>query len=186
MKKLGLCLFMLFLAMQTTVLFAQSAERPTPWFTLSIEAQGQEAWMPRGARWLQVKYTNVSDLIQKDNCANIAWVYNMVVLRDGAPVEKKKRKTVEDDADETPNSRRIQVHHTERDACGGATGGIPSGATVRFPLEVSFYYDMTPGTYTITVNRETYPFEPAKSVTVWSNTVAIIVPPAENKPIPQK
>ena len=46
-----------------------------------------------------------------------------------------------------------------------------------FPLEISGYFDMTkPGTYTITVSKETYPNDPSKSATVWSNTITIVVP----------
>jgi len=39
-----------------------------------------------------------------------------------------------------------------------------------------FLPTLKPGTYTITVNRETFPWETEKSVTVWSNTITIVVP----------
>ena len=40
-----------------------------------------------------------------------------------------------------------------------------------------------PGTYEITVTRETFPWNPEKSVTVKSNTITIVVPePEANAP----
>jgi len=45
-------------------------------------------------------------------------------------------------------------------------------------LWVSSEYDMTvPGTYEITVTRETDRWNPNKSVTIRSNTITIVVPP---------
>jgi hypothetical protein len=36
-----------------------------------------------------------------------------------------------------------------------------------------------PGTYTISVSKETFPWNPEKSVTVKSNTITIVVPKPE-------
>jgi hypothetical protein len=47
---------------------------------------------------------------------------------------------------------------------------------VKFTLWVSTEYDLTvPGTYEITVTRETDRWHPEKSVTVKSNTLTIVV-----------
>jgi hypothetical protein len=186
MKKLGWHLVLLFFAAQATTLFAQPSERPTPWFTLSIE----EAQLSRQAGYtandheLLVQYTNISNVVQQDNCVNRAWVYGMVVLRDGAPFEKRKPKTKNDDSDQDADSGRVKVHSSYVDkGCGRINGGIDPGQTVKFTLWPSAEYDMSePGTYTITVKRETYPFDLTKSVTVWSNTITIVVPPADNPP----
>ena len=61
--------------------------------------------------------------------------------------------------------------------CNGITRGIDPGKVVKFTLWVSSEYDMTvPGTYEITVTRETDRWNPEKSVTVKSNTITIVVP----------
>lgn len=126
---------------------------------------------------LLVTYANSPNATQKDVCVNTSWVYQMVVLRDGVPVQKKTPSKKEDTG-ETPGRYKIPMpRFTEANACQGATQGIPPGASIKIPLWVSSFYDMTePGTYTITVKRETFPYEPAKSVTVWSNTIEIVVP----------
>jgi hypothetical protein len=51
---------------------------------------------------------------------------------------------------------------------------------VKFSLWVSSEYDLTaPGTYEITVTRETDRWHPERSVTVKSNTITIVVPEPE-------
>jgi hypothetical protein len=185
MKKHGIGLIFLLLTMQAAVFFGQTPERPAPWFKLSIE----EVQLPRGyppsVHELLLTYTNSPNATQKDPCVNTPWVYQMVVLRDGVPVEKRKKKTESTSEDTGETSGRVRIHseYTEANECRGATHGIPPGATIKFPLWPSAYYDMSiPGTYTITVKRETFPFDPAKSVTVWSNTITVVVPPAGNPP----
>ncbi len=55
-------------------------------------------------------------------------------------------------------------------------GGGPEGAFAG-TLDISLLYDMSkPGTYEVTVSKETFPHDPEKSVTVKSNTITILVP----------
>src|ERR1017187_7996277 len=179
MKKLWLYLIMPLLAVPVNPLVAQSAERPTPWFTISIE-EGQlsrQAGYTVNDHQLLVKYTNVSDAAQKDYCAGTPWVYNEIVLLDGAPIVSKKEQRKTEVPIAVQDSRKIKANYTEANSCRGSREPIPAGQSFRFPLWISSDYDMTrPGTYTITVKRETYPFDAAKSVTVWSNTITIVVP----------
>jgi GH15 family glucan-1,4-alpha-glucosidase len=104
----------------------------------------------------------------------------MVVLRTGLPAEKRKTHTENADKSQDPgktNTYRIKVHHTEADSCNGITRGINPGESVKFRLWASSQYDMTvPGTYEITVTRETDRWNPEKSVTVKSNTLTFVVP----------
>ncbi|UWZ84100.1 hypothetical protein [Occallatibacter riparius] len=56
-------------------------------------------------------------------------------------------------------------------------GKIPPGYTSYDYLLVGGRYDMSkPGKYEITIARETDPDHPGQSVTVTSNTLAILVP----------
>lgn len=182
MKTFGVCLIMTIFAFQATVLRAQSVERPTPWFTLSIAEKPLSAENSPGAHILQVKYTNISNTVQQDNCVNRPQAYETVVLRDGVQVGKKKRKS--EDSDEASDPRRVKVPFTGAVTCGRITKGVPPQTSVTFPLWISSYYDMTePGTYSVTVKRETFPNDPAKSVTVWSNTITIVVPSDNHPPV---
>jgi hypothetical protein len=97
----------------------------------------------------------------------------MHVLLDGAPAE------------ETDNMRalREQRHPTKVSKYPNQGGSYRSPTTINagksftVPLPIADYFDMTkPGTYTITVSKETFPDDPARSLTVWSNTIEIVVP----------
>lgn len=183
MRRFGLNLLAILFTLQTITSNAQ-LERPKPGSTLTLEADRSAlpAGYPADYHKLLVTYTNVSDQAVKDNCANAAWKYDMLVSRDGAPVEKKRSAGNTPKVGDTSGRHKIQVHITEADGCGGPAHAIPPRGRINFPLWVSSFYDMTvPGTYTITVKRETFPFDPAKSATVWSNTITIVVPAAGEK-----
>jgi hypothetical protein len=166
-------------AMQAVATYAQTAEEPALKFSLSIEEKQLGADYPATDHEFLVKYTNTSDTIQQDDCANRPWVYTLVILRDGLPVEKK---TVDRQTDESSNPgginvHRINIHPETLMNCGKMTRGFKPGESVKFPLWVSSEYDVTaPGTYEITVTRETDRWNPEKSVTVKSNTTTIVVP----------
>ena len=182
-NKLGINLLVLMLLLSTVTLFAQTPEKPAPTFALAIEEKPLEAENTPGTYILLVKYTNISDAVQQDNCVVDTWVYKLVVLRDGLPAEKRKKRS--DDTEKSPDPRRIKVPlMTEANTCGRITRGINPKESVKFSLWVSTEYDMTvPGTYEITVTRETFPWNPEKSVTVKSNTITIVVPePEANAP----
>jgi hypothetical protein len=150
------------------VLIAQAQQKATPTFSLAIEEVqlSTSAGYTANDHELIVRYTNITDTIQKDNCAVTPTAYKIVVLRDGLPVEQIKPKD-----DDTGQSTALQ------DTCHGINRGIDPGKTAKFTLWVSPDYDMTvPGTYEITVTRETDPWNLAKSVTVKSNTLTIVVP----------
>ena len=173
-NKPGMILVFLMLLSSAVAILAQTSETPAPTFALTIQEKPLEAENTPGTRMLLVKYTNVSDVIQKDRCVVTPVANKMVVLRNGLPAEK--RKTRSENADESQdqgktNTYRIKVHHTEADSCHGVDRGLNPGESVKFILWVSSEYDMTvPGTYEITVTRETDRWNPEKSVTIKSNT----------------
>jgi hypothetical protein len=175
MKMLGshLHLAVLLFTILPVVSIAQSVERPKPGFTLSIEDDKTlPEGFPFGYHRLLATFTNVTDMAEDDSILD-RHTLNMIVLYDGAPAE------------ETALMRQERKYRDAL-ASGKAIGRahVPStlkpGESVKMPLYISDYFDTSkPGTYTITVNQETYPWEPAKSVTVWSNTLTIVVPKPE-------
>lgn len=176
-------LVVMLLAMQPVVFSAQTIERPKPWFTLHIEEAdphhlhvGYPA--PPNFHELRVTFTNISDQAHSDYADGIdaEQMLNMIVLRDGAAADETKNMQNVRDARE---ARR--VGHTKSGgplnfSIHGPIKPLKPGESVTVPLYISAYFDMSkPGTYSITVTRETFPWEPARSVTVWSNTLTIVV-----------
>jgi hypothetical protein len=168
-------LFVLALLASAVSPLAQTPEKPAPRFALAIEEKPLEAENTPGTLILLVKYTNVSDVVQKDGCVVTPAAYSILAMHDGLPADKRKPRSEENE--ESSDPRRIKVNRTEADSCNGITRGIGPKETVKFALWVSSRYDMTvPGIYEITVTRETDQWNPEKSVTVKSNTLTIIVP----------
>jgi len=183
-SRFGTNLLLLALASPATVFFAQTPQSQTLKFTLTIEEEQlstQAGYQPTDHEIL-VKYTNTSDTVQRDDCAVTPWEYKLTVLRDGMPVEKKTahKKTTE----EPLPAGVIKLELDERKVCHSDGKGLNPDQSVKFPLWVSSEYDLTmPGTYEITVSRETDPWHLEKSVTVKSNTLTIVVPePAADTP----
>jgi hypothetical protein len=170
MKKFGWQFFALLFALQPVVFFAQAAERPKPGFTLSIEDDKTlPEGFPFGYHRLLVTYTNVTDVSEDDSMLD-RHTLNIIVLYDGTPAEETALMRQE---------RKYREALASGKAIGRAhlPGTLKPRESVKMPLYISDYFDTSkPGTYTITVSHETYPWEPAKSVTVWSNTLTIVVP----------
>src|SRR5271166_3038876 len=176
MRKLGLKFLILTFAIPTITLCAQSVDRPKPWFSLSIEASDPShppTHYTADRHVVLVTYTNISD----ENTSYLEYGLDrgldMHVFLDGAPAE------------ETDNMRALrEERHPTKVSKYPSQGGsyrapttIKAGKGFTVPLPVGDYFDMTkPGTYKITVSKETFPYDPARSVTVWSNTIEIIVP----------
>src|ERR1035441_4837021 len=98
----------------------------------------------------------------------------VAVLRDGMPVENKFARKNKTEKPLPPGAIKLEL--TEVNNCHSDGKGIKSGQSVKFSLWISSEYDMTvPGTYDITVTRETDPWNPDKSVTIKSNTLTIVV-----------
>ena len=177
MRKFATIFSVMLIAMQALAACAQTPESQTLNFTLAIEEKPLEAENAPGTHILLVKYTNNSDAVQRDSCMVIPDEYNIHVKRDGIAIEKRKSKR--DTANHSEEGRtglRIEVTH-RGSPCHSDNKGLNPGQSVKFPLWVSSEYDMTrPGTYEITVTRETDPWNPEKSVTVKSNTLTIVVP----------
>jgi len=165
---------------------AQKYIGPEPWFTLSISEKLLPHDYPPGTHALDLRYTNVSNFMQQENCVVTVGVYQVEVLRDGVPVQKKeltkKTSAQSPDSGKTP----IRVPPTGVVPCGRINEGIKPGQSVKLSLWVSAEFDMTkPGKYDIRVIRNVNPPDsPDKSVTIKSNTLTIIVP-VSNQGAPQ-
>jgi hypothetical protein len=173
MRKHGWYFFAVLFAMQSVALFGQATERTKPGFTLFIEDdKNLSGGYPFGYHRLLVTYTNNTDQVEDDSMLDPD-LLNMIVLRDGAPAEETK---------EMRELRKSMDDLKSGKAMGHAwvLGTIKPGKSVTIPLYISDYFDTSkPDTYTITVSQETFPWEPEKNVTVWSNTLTIVVPEPE-------
>jgi hypothetical protein len=175
MRKPALYFLVLLLAMQSTVICAQKSEKPKPRFTLTISNSGSDSL---GRYVLAVTETNISnEVLREAVCIPAAFEdrIKVTVVYNGTPLEMNEVK---------PAVQYIKKQEKEgKGHCPTKTflhevqpGGGPEGA-FEDNLDVSLLYDMSkPGTYEITVSKETFPHNPEKSVTVKSNTLTIIVP----------
>lgn len=165
----------LILATQTATLYAQTPERPKPRFTLTISNGGVD---PLGRYLLSVTETNISnEVLRETQCMPLTFEagIKVSVVYNGVPLGMDETK---------PAVQYIRKKDKEgKGHCHGKSymqeaqpGGGPEGAFDGI-LDVSLLYDLSkPGTYEITVSKETFPHNPEKSVTVKSNTLSIVVP----------
>jgi hypothetical protein len=156
------------LVINATVLLAQD-EKPEPPIVLTI-AEWHHELGPRFNR-VSINVANISDQIFfESGCAAERGFYRATVTYEGVRVEEK-------DA-EARRKFEKEVRCTQE----LGTNPLEPGVTTRTWLDVGYMYDMSkPGTYEVTISRETDPEHPAKSQTVKSNTLTVVVP-APNAP----
>ncbi len=178
MKKAASYFVVLIFAMQATALYAQTSEKPKPGFTLTISG-GEDSYY-KGMYYVSVIETNISSqVIREGGCLPLIYMsgFNIDVVYNGIPLKMDET---------TPSVQHLRKHQAHPVPCSGSIsgheaqpGGGPEGA-FEDHLMISQYFDMSkPGTYDITVSKETFPGHPEKSVTVRSNTITIIVPEPE-------
>jgi hypothetical protein len=150
---------------------ARAAEKPKSRFTLTLSPGDPDDVPPV---WVQVKMENISkSTIRECECTPFYGMYNFVVLRNGEPLEEndemrnlQKRRAGVDCPAESASLREIEPGSVDED-------GVPLGA----------YYDLhEPGSYAVYATRETYPYIPAKSVLVESNSISFVVPEPPPRP----
>jgi hypothetical protein len=180
MKKIALHLLMLLFAMRIVVLCAQTREEPEPGFTLTALENHDVG--PRFDR-VTVRMTNISnDVITEPGCAQWRGLYVVSVLYNGVPLEEK------DTATRRASDAKIAQSCTHE----LGINKIEPGEHIDHWFDLAYRYDLyKPGTYAITVSKETDPKpDPAtpwtylerppgdhdRSVTVKSNTLTIVVP----------
>jgi len=176
MKRLASYLLAPMLVMQTAVICAQTPEKPKPGFTLTISGGNEDSYY-KGMYGIAVIETNISNAaIREGGCLPLAFRagFSISVAYNGVPLEMDETK---------PTVLNLRKHQKHPVPCNGSMfsheaqpGGGPQGA-FEDDLPLSTLYDMSkPGTYEVTVSKETFPHDPTKSVTVKSNTITIVVP----------
>lgn len=166
MRKLALHFLVTIFAIQTVPLSGQAPEKPAPGFTLEISVEHDGA-LPPDTRMVLVRLTNISKEERRETmCPEINARYNLLVLYNGVPIKEIEavQKLRKQGAFEMCRGD-LQLWRTK------------PGAHSDYILYATNFYDMSkPGSYEMTVSRETFPNNPEKSVTVTSNTLTIVVP----------
>jgi hypothetical protein len=167
MRKLVPLFVVMIFAMHAVIAHAQTVDKPAPEFTLTLSLGRHGGEFSRNTQVLLVTMTNISkEVINNSWCLSFRNMYDLSVVYNGAPVE---------DTD----AQKKYKNFRQAGRCSGSTVSrlIKPGKT----QDDNFYYDTTKsGTYEFTVTRETYPWEPEKSVTVKSNTITVVVPEPED------
>jgi hypothetical protein len=148
------------------------AEKPRPRFALRLSAEDSDDVPPQS---LQVVLENTSNsVIRERKCWPFMGMYNVVVSRNGEPVE------------EFDGARSLQMRWANVVCPGNETLlQIKPGVSYADRVPLSSPYVDKPGSYVVYVTRETYPYNPAKSVLVESNPIGFVVPepsPANDTP----
>jgi hypothetical protein len=98
-------------------------------------------------------------------------MYNISVTRRGRPVPES------DEYRELKEYRKDGLCASEWEL-----REIKPGESLEYDMEVHYFAEVhDPGTYQVTVSRKTFPWNPEKSVTVFSNTLTINVPASDDQ-----
>ena len=142
----------------------KTAEKPKPRFGLTVSPEDPDDAQPD---LVLVSMENISrNAIRERKCWPFLGMYNFVVLRNGEPLEESKE------------MRDLQ-HGRAGVTCPGNQTllEIEPGDTYTDRLPLTNYFDIhEPGSYVVYATRETYPYNPAKSVLVESNSISFVVP----------
>jgi len=173
MRKLAPYFVVLLFAISTAVLFAQTQEKPKPQFKLAISEYHHELG-PRFNRVSVIVRNISSEVFFEPGCSDMRDLFRVSVLYNGVSMDEK-------DA-----AARHRGEAEQAAFCTHELGlnPIKPGESFQVFLDLADRYDLSrPGTYEVTVSRETDPDHPEKSVTVKSNTLTVIVPePREAAP----
>jgi len=146
--------------------------RPTPRFTLTIAPSEQDHW-PDISGVIDVQMDNISSTVFREaKCWSYMGMYHLHILRDGAEIP------------ENEEMRQLERSRAAVDCPTNETlNEIQPGDFDEENIPVGSFTDLRiPGSYTIYVTRESYSWNPAKSVTVESNTLTFVVP---QRPTPE-
>jgi len=151
------------LAVSAGTLCAQTSVEKDAGFTLTLSRGTARYGVPQSYEVLVVKFTNISQReIGENVCSAFGAFYNLKVVYNGVPIEEKEE-------------HRKHRKTMEKGPCSGSNPGRK--AKPGQSLEDTLYYETTkPGTYELTVEREGFPGDPDRSVTVKSNTLTVVVP----------
>ncbi len=141
-------------------------EKPAPEFTLKIRQVGYGGSLP-GYYTVLVTETNISDTdMVRWACGGLEDWLNLVVTYNGVRVS------------ETDAVKRLEQRRKAGGPCGVDAGvyRIAPGKDYLWRLNITDFYNMSkPGTYNITVTKDTAPSDPLMNTVVKSNPVTIVV-----------
>jgi hypothetical protein len=166
MRKHGSYFLVLLFAIQTAALHSQTPEKPAPQFILTVLENHDIG--PSFNR-VTVRMANISnEVVTEPGCAESRGLYILSVLYNGVPLEEK----------DAAGRRRREAKDAQFCTRELGINEVKPGESIFHWFAISSIYDVSkPGTYEVTVSRETFPDEPDKSVTVKSNTLTVVVPP---------
>jgi hypothetical protein len=160
---LAMHLLVLIFVSSATVLFAQTPEEQAAGFTLTLSQSKLRYGVPKAFQVLVVSLTNISQRVIGDTtCSAFGAFYNLKVVYNGVPIEEKEE-------------HRIHRKAMEKGPCSGSNPGRRANPGQSLD-DILYYETIQPGTYEFTIEREGFPGNPDKSVTVKSNTLTIVVP----------
>ena len=142
----------------------EATEKPEPRFALTISAPDPG---PSPPLMIRAEMENTSDSVIRERKCWQSSLYDVSLLRDGEPVEPNNQ------------TRMLQKGRAAGECAGNATlKEIQPGAVDVEGVNIRYLYDIfEPGSYLVKISRETYPYNPAKSVLVESNTLGFTVSP---------
>jgi hypothetical protein len=147
-------------------------EKPAPEFALTIRQVGYGGSLP-GYYSVLVTERNISDTeMVRWACMALEDGLDLVVAYEGVRMP------------ETDAVRRLEQRRKAGGPCGVDSGTyrIAPGKDYLFQLNITDFYDMSrPGTYKITVTKDTAPGNPVMNTVVESNAIMIMVPKATTK-----
>ena len=140
------------------------ADKPKPRFDLVV---GPEIGRGENGALLRVEMDNTSDsTIREYTCSAFMGMYNLSVWWNGVPLEANGQ------------MKRLQELRSGVDCSANVwPEAIEPGKSGAEDIPVAAFFDVSkPGTYAVLVTRETYPWQPTKSVRVESNMYTFDVP----------
>ena len=170
MKKLSMYVLVSIYAMQMAAVFALTPEKTAPKFTLTL-SEWRQGGLPPSYHRLSVIVTNISsEVFLEPGCSDMRDLYHISVFYNGVSLEEK-------DVEARHRREAEQAQFCTHEL---GINKIKPGESFQRLLELSAIYEMSnPGTYEVTVSRETDPAHPDRSATVKSNTITIVVPEPE-------
>jgi hypothetical protein len=154
------------LTMQAALICAQTPEKPVPQFKLTISEYHHE--LGPGFNRVSVIVTNTSkEVFFEPGCSDMRNLYRVSVFYNGVPLDEK-------DAGARHRAEAEQAANCTHEL---GINPIKPGGSFSLWFDLAYRFDLSkPGTYEITVSRETDPDHPEKSVRVKSNTLTVVVP----------
>lgn len=145
-------------------------DKPKPRFELTVGPEPPDA---QNSSLLRVEMDNTSNRTWREyKCEPLLGMYDLSVLRNGVPLEPNEQ------------MQRLQAARSRVDCAGNVVlTTIAPGESSADDVPVGAFFDVSrPGTYSVMVSRETYPWEPERSVRVESNVYTFNVP----EPVPNR